>query len=81
MEKYYLYDIQNDERITEVSRGVYVYLYEAIFNIEALCIILVTLQTIMNLKNIELINSIETLVDGDFMEDENKIYKIIKVEA
>lgn len=79
--KYYLYDIQNDNRVVEVDYKLYTYLYEAIFNVEALCIILVSLKTRMNKNNIKLINSIETLVDSDFMDDENKIFKIIKVEV
>ena len=80
MKKYYLYDIQNDNRIVEVDYKLYCYLYKAIFNVEALCTILMLLDAQMN-SDIKLVNSIETLVDGDFMDVENKIYKIIEVEV
>ncbi len=80
MAKYYLYDIQNDNRVVEVDYKLYYHLYKAIFNVEALCTILIPLNARMN-SNIELVNSIETLVNSDFMDDENKIYKIIEVEV
>lgn len=42
MEKYYLYDIQNDNYLTEIDNEVYSLLKNCIFNIE-------TLDTILNL--------------------------------
>lgn len=81
MEKYYLYDIQNDERVIEVNYRLYECLYGAIFNVEALGTILLLLSAQWDKGYLKLITSIETLVYSDFMDDENRIFKIIKIEV
>lgn len=76
MEKYYLYDIQNDERVFETNKIVYLNLEDCIFNIE-------TLSELTNIFE----NKDYYEVCGAYFQLNNlrpsneKIYKIIKVEV
>ena len=59
--KYYLYDIQNDERVIEVNYRLYECLYGAIFNVEALGTILILLNAQWNMRYLKLITSLRKM--------------------
>lgn len=77
MEKYYLYDIQNDERVFEVDDEVYWPLAGCIFNEEMLD----TLRMATKYDDIgdEIDNLYYQLLRLKLPED--RIYKIIKIEV
>lgn len=76
MVKYYLYDIQNDERVFETSKIVYFNLEDCIFNIESL----------LGLINIFNYNDYDEVCDAYYQLSNlkpsiEKIFKIIRVEV
>lgn len=76
MVKYYLYDIQNDERVFETNKIVYFNLEDCIFNIESL----------LGLINIFNYNDYDEVCDvyyqlSNLKPSIEKIFKIIRVEV
>lgn len=76
MVKYYLYDIQNNERVFETNKIVYFNLEDCIFNIESL----------LGLINIFNYNDYDEVCDAYYQLSKlnpsiEKIFKIIRVEV
>lgn len=77
MNKYYLYDIQNDERVLEVSPLTYENLEGGIFNYET---ILFMLMIGSRLEEVISHEEMETML-AILKKDNERIYKVIEIEV